>query len=106
MTVTSKNGHKQPEEPDAEMGENTPKEDYFLPNESTLAERTDDELASDLTSFSRKGSALAVSDDPFFPREGKTLLWRNVNMTLVCTQAPFEQILMMNLFNLLFSILS
>ena len=23
------------------------------------------------------------SDDPFAPREGKTLLWRNVNMVLV-----------------------
>ena len=28
-------------------------------------------------------STLAVSDDPFAPREGKTLLWKNVNMTLV-----------------------
>jgi hypothetical protein len=24
-----------------------------------------------------------LSDDPFAPREGKTLLWRGVNMTLV-----------------------
>jgi hypothetical protein len=32
---------------------------------------------------SKKSSMLAVSDDPFAPREGKTLLWRNVNMTLV-----------------------
>ena len=29
------------------------------------------------------GSNLAVSDDPFAPREGKTLLWRDVNMVLV-----------------------
>jgi hypothetical protein len=28
-------------------------------------------------------SMLTVSDDPFAPREGKTLLWKNVNMTLV-----------------------
>ena len=28
-------------------------------------------------------STLAVSDDPFAPREGKTLLWHNVNMVLV-----------------------
>jgi len=28
-------------------------------------------------------STLAISDDPFAPREGKTLLWKNVNMTLV-----------------------
>jgi hypothetical protein len=31
----------------------------------------------------RKSSLLAVSDDPFAAREGKTLLWRDVNMTLV-----------------------
>jgi hypothetical protein len=28
-------------------------------------------------------SSLAVSDNPFAPRKGKALLWRNVNMTLV-----------------------
>lgn len=33
--------------------------------------------------FSKHGSQLSVSDDPFAPREGKTLLWKNVNMTLV-----------------------
>jgi hypothetical protein len=32
---------------------------------------------------SKKSSILAISDDPFAPREGKTLLWKNVNMTLV-----------------------
>jgi len=32
--------------------------------------------------MSKKSSVLAASDDPFAPREGKTLLWRNVNMTL------------------------
>jgi ABC-type multidrug transport system ATPase subunit len=31
----------------------------------------------------RQSSMLAASDDPFALREGKTLLWRNVNMTLV-----------------------
>ena len=31
----------------------------------------------------RKSSIVAVSDDPFALREGKTLLWRNVNMTVV-----------------------
>jgi hypothetical protein len=35
------------------------------------------------TLVSKKSSMLAVSDDPFAPREGKTLLWKNVNMTLV-----------------------
>ena len=38
------------------------------------------------TLTSRKSSMLAVSDDPFAPREGKTLLWRNVSMTLVRTR--------------------
>ena len=31
----------------------------------------------------RKSSMLAASDDPFAFREGKTLMWRNVNMILV-----------------------
>jgi hypothetical protein len=31
----------------------------------------------------KKSSMLAESDDPFAFREGKTLLWRNINMTLV-----------------------
>jgi hypothetical protein len=30
-------------------------------------------------------SVLAAHDDPFAPREGKTLAWKNVNMTLVRT---------------------
>jgi hypothetical protein len=30
-------------------------------------------------------SVLDTGDDPFAPREGKTLLWRNVNMILVRT---------------------
>ena len=42
---------------------------------------TDKTLAE--PSFSKHGSQLSVSDDPFAPREGKTLLWKNVNMTLV-----------------------
>jgi hypothetical protein len=30
------------------------------------------------------GSILNRHDDPFAPREGKTLIWKDVNMTLVC----------------------
>ena len=30
-------------------------------------------------------AVLSASDDPFAPREGKTLLWTNINMTLVRT---------------------
>lgn len=33
-----------------------------------------------------KSSTLASSDDPFAAREGKTLLWRNVNMSLVSAE--------------------
>lgn len=57
-------------------------------------EEVDEEMGKPSAAFStaqsrqsaynrRKSSVLAVSDDPFAPREGKTLLWRNVNMTLV-----------------------
>ena len=35
--------------------------------------------------LSKESSVLPASDDPFAPREGKTLLWRNVNMVLVRT---------------------
>ena len=31
----------------------------------------------------KSSTVLTSSDDPFAPREGKTLIWRNVNMTLV-----------------------
>ncbi len=41
--------------------------------------------------YSKKSSLLAVSDDPFAPREGKTLLWRNVNMILVSSIALREK---------------
>jgi hypothetical protein len=33
--------------------------------------------------MNRQGSALDRHDDPFEPREGKTLIWKDVNMTLV-----------------------
>ena len=31
----------------------------------------------------RKQSNLSAHDDPFAPRDGKTLVWKDVNMTLV-----------------------
>jgi hypothetical protein len=41
-------------------------------------------VANQKDSISRKKSSmLADSDDPFAFREGKTLMWRNINMTLV-----------------------
>jgi hypothetical protein len=30
-----------------------------------------------------EATVLDARDDPFAPRDGKTLLWRNINMTLV-----------------------
>lgn len=33
--------------------------------------------------YLRKSSTLDKHTDPFAEREGKTLLWKNVNMTLV-----------------------
>lgn len=35
------------------------------------------------TGIHRAVSVLDSQDDPFAPREGKTLAWKNVNMTLV-----------------------
>jgi hypothetical protein len=35
-------------------------------------------------SLNRNESKLDQHADPFAPRDGKTLVWRNVNMTLVC----------------------
>ena len=48
------------------------------------------EKAADETTFdpekdvvdARNKSKLSAHDDPFAPREGKTLVWRDVNMTL------------------------
>jgi hypothetical protein len=31
-------------------------------------------------------------DDPFAPREGKNLIWKDINMTLVCVNATFSSI--------------
>ena len=36
-----------------------------------------------MTGENRAVSVLDSHDDPFAPREGKTLAWKNVNMTLV-----------------------
>jgi hypothetical protein len=42
-------------------------------------------LRADLESerAEKRGSALSGQDDPFAPREGKTLVWTDVSMTLV-----------------------
>lgn len=41
------------------------------------------------TSGISKGSPLNRQDDPFAPREGKTLVWTDVSMTLVCSKVCF-----------------
>jgi hypothetical protein len=38
-------------------------------------------MASELPT---KDVGLDRHDDPFAPREGKTLIWKDINMTLVC----------------------
>jgi ABC-type multidrug transport system ATPase subunit len=46
--------------------------------------------------FSRNESTLDSHDDPFAPREGKTLTWRNVNMTLAANGDDPERKLLDN----------
>jgi hypothetical protein len=44
-------------------------------------------MASELPTkapVSHQVSTLDRHDDPFAPREGKTLIWKDINMTLVC----------------------
>jgi hypothetical protein len=46
-------------------------------------------MASELPTkepVSRQASVLDRHDDPFAPREGKTLIWKDINMTLVCAR--------------------
>jgi hypothetical protein len=50
-------------------------------------------MASELPTKSRldhKASILDRHDDPFAPREGKTLIWKDINMTLVRVNATFS----------------
>jgi hypothetical protein len=43
-------------------------------------------MASELPTkvMNPQASILDRHDDPFAPREGKTLIWKDINMTLVC----------------------
>jgi ABC-type multidrug transport system fused ATPase/permease subunit len=41
-------------------------------------------------------SVLETSTDPFAPREGKTLVWRNVNMKLAASDKKKERLLLDN----------
>lgn len=51
--------------------------------ENVVSSTSPSALSKTLTSKDDTSSQLlSVSDDPFAPREGKTLLWTNVNMTL------------------------
>ena len=47
--------------------------------------------SSKATLVQRKSSMLDRHDDPFAQREGKTLTWHNVNMTLVSTDVPAKE---------------
>ena len=46
--------------------------------------------------YGRNESTLESSTDPFAPREGKTLTWRNVNMKLAASGKDKERILLDN----------
>jgi hypothetical protein len=43
----------------------------------------DHDVEADRKLDRENSSQLEAHDDPFTPREGKTLVWKNVNMTLV-----------------------
>jgi len=71
------------EQPEEDMDEDTSEDVERSPvllNEEPSAAMSTARRASGYSR--RKSSVLAVSDDPFALREGKTLLWRNVNMVL------------------------
>ena len=46
---------------------------------------------SEMKGASRIGKGLTLNrqDDPFAPREGKTLVWTDITMTLVCSKVSF-----------------
>ena len=51
---------------------------------SEANEDTDVEMDKEpASSYNRKVSTLDSHADPFAPRDGKTLVWKDVNMTLV-----------------------
>jgi hypothetical protein len=52
-------------------------------NNSKLKPRFHSTMASEIPT-KEELTVLDRQDDPFAPREGKTLIWKDVNMTLVC----------------------
>lgn len=46
---------------------------------------------NNLVLLDRRTSTLQQSTDPFAPREGKALVWRNVSMTLVREMMIFSR---------------
>jgi hypothetical protein len=63
------------------MGTTEEKAASTAENETNQSERSSRQMSK------RRMSELASSDDPFAIREGKTLLWTNVNMVLVSQQS-------------------
>lgn len=55
--------------------------DIEMLNDLSLSNHGKDITETDVSQT--KHSILLSGDDPFAPREGKALLWRNVNMVLV-----------------------
>lgn len=56
----------------------------YSPDDVLDVDTGDVEKGSHSPVLDRGVSVLAAHDDPFAPRAGKTLTWKNVNMTLVC----------------------
>jgi hypothetical protein len=64
--------------------------DGSLPDGSMKSKDSEETTPSSASAIGdRSGSILNRQDDPFAPREGKTLVWTGVSMTLVCSRVCF-----------------
>jgi hypothetical protein len=74
----TKKGHKAHKDGQIDPSGHGPAHAHYLApsSEPTPATNNDIEVGIEAT-------VLDARDDPFAPRDGKTLLWRNINMTLV-----------------------
>jgi hypothetical protein len=48
------------------------------------------DVESVTSNLAKQVSTLNKKDDPFAPRDGKTLLWRNIHMTLVSASLDMD----------------
>jgi hypothetical protein len=91
MTITQEAAAETKVEPDnsnadVEVGtESGPTVSEIIAKQAKETSENDESNALGQKPMSKKqmSSMISTSDDPFAPREGKTLLWRGINMTLV-----------------------